>query len=125
MDLFGLIRTIYEKKGLEEEVSTTDIVLLNRWLSFDRWNIGRVRKVMKYLFFVEPIHYFYLLYFNMPQVGRAPFLKSYKKEKDKEDKVFNKIAYTLDWSNKEFELNKNILNKVIDKKYWKKELGVK
>jgi hypothetical protein len=57
---------------------------------------------------------------------RAPFLKRVVKQKEKKiNKLENKIKDVLGWSNREFNRNRNLLEKIIDKKYWNKELGLK
>ena len=45
----------------------------------------------------------------------------------KENKLLDKIQYVLEWSKKDILKSREVLNLTIltDKKYWKKELGVK
>jgi len=127
MNLFEILRIIYEKREIGEDITldNTDLIFLNKWLSFDSNNLKYLSSILPYLFFIEPIHYFYLLYFNIPHKYRTPFLKNYKKQNKEENILYNEIAKVLQWSDRELNLNRNILDKVIDKEYWSKELGLK
>ena len=129
MQVFDVIKCVYEKRKPASDFKYDDFscIMLNRGLGFDKNNINIVKKACDYLFFIEPKHYFILLYLMIPKVYRAPFNKWSKKDKAvKEKKVYDKLKYVLGWSQRELERQKPILDKVIltNEKYWKQQLGV-
>ena len=126
MNFFDIIRDIYLKsKRPLPKIDIPFLIPINHWLSYDRNNLPYLKRVLPYLFYIEPIHYFYLLYFNIPKTSRVPFLKKIEKEKIIDDKLLSKIQYVMKWSNKELNLNKPILEKVLtNKKYWENEVGI-
>ena len=128
-NFFDTIKCLYLKdKRLMPEVIDTQLCLtLNKWLSFDKNNIQIVKKLIPLVYFIEPRHYFYLLYFNIPRQYKVPFLKKPVKNEEKKNlqyEVYQKIRYVLGWSQRELKINKEILDRTIDVNYWKKELGV-
>jgi hypothetical protein len=126
-DYLALLKTIYTKELIE---TTDDIglcIALTKSLSKDIENLDVLRDVVKYLFYVKPEHYFFLLFFYIPKKSYIPKLVKTAKVKDeKPDVLLDKLQYVLSWSNKELKRNKNILEKTVlqNKKYWKAELGV-
>jgi len=125
-NFFDYIKNIYQKNNLKpDEWDMSSNIAVSKWLSKDKDCIHIVKKLLHYLFYLEPINYYYLLYFNLPKKFNIPYFKKIEKEEAKENKVYEKIRYILNWSSRELELNKKILDKVIDEKYWKKELGIK
>lgn len=127
MKFFDIIKTIYQKNKVNIEVDTTLCMTLNKWLSFDKDNINIIKNKLNYLFYIEPKHYFYLLFFSIPRKTKIPFFNKIEKDIEKEDKLLNKVKHILNWSEVEIEKNKKILKETIIKNsdYWKKELGVK
>lgn len=101
------------------------IVSLCKWLSFDKDNLQVLRRLLPYIFWIEPTHFYYLLFFNIPQKSRVPFLKKIEKEETTKDKLLEKIKYILGWSSKELSYNKAELERLlVNRKHWEKELGV-
>ena len=127
MNIFNIINNIYKKDPiLVSKIDTSLCILLTSILRLDKYNIEQLRRVVSYMFFIHPKHYIMLLFVYIRECKNPPFLKGInKKEKVKEDKLYNKIAYLFDWSSKELNLNKPIMDKVINREQWCKELGVK
>jgi len=123
MNLFTYITNIYTKKKDISDIDMSTNIILTKWLSFDVDNLKALKQALPYIFYVEPKHYYYLLYYLITKKNKVPYLKKSNKVEEKTDKLFNKIQQTLNWSNRELAFNKSILDKVIDVKYWKNELG--
>ena len=128
-NFFEVIKTIYLKRKIDFTVDKTLCINLVKWLSFDRRNLNVLSRLVKeeYHTRLEPNHFFYMLYLEIPK-GKTPYLQSIKRVGNEEktgNKVYTEIASQFQWSERECQLQQNILEKVIDKKYWKKELGIK
>jgi|WetSurSiteA1Bulk_404760.scaffolds.fasta_scaffold50351_3 hypothetical protein len=127
MNYFKLIDSIYTKRKCEEICNEDWInIQINKCISRDAKNCSIVRSIIDYLFFIEPLHYFYLLFFNIQLAGKAPYFAKIEKQEIKEDKLENKIKYILNWSQRELNKNRIMFNKLIqsNQKYWKEELGI-
>jgi hypothetical protein len=127
MKFFDILKSIYKKdiKKVDFDPDFRLNVNLVKYLAYDKGNLKSLEKIADYIIYLEPINFFYLLYFNVRN-KRAPFLKRVVKQKEKKiNKLENKIKDVLGWSNREFNRNRNLLEKIIDKKYWNKELGLK
>ena len=125
MNFFDVIKTVYKKNGDLPLCDTQLCITLNKWLGFDKDNLAVIKSLLPYMFFVEPKHYFILLYCNIRQKARVPFFKKIEKKKVKENKLYEKMRYVLGWSKKELNYNTRIVEKVLEPKVWKKKLGVK
>ena len=128
MNFKDLIDTIYQKKRGDIDTSTSYNITLTKWLGYDKDNLSCLTKIVPYFYYLQPSHYFYLLYFNIPKKSRSPWLgKIEKPSKKKDDSLLLNIQETLGWSDREVEENMSILEKVImiNKKDWKTKLGVK
>ncbi len=127
MDFYGTINMLYNKKKIDIDIDNRLNITLLKFLSFDRNNLIALKNVMKYQFFLTPLHFFYMLYFSIPKRMKAPFLKNIKKQKPSENKLLDKIRYVLGWSNADLRKNYNVINQTIltNSKHWKKELGVR
>jgi len=126
-DFLTVLNSIYKKEKLDNlEMDTSMCFALNKCLSYNKANMSILNKLSKLLFFVEPLHYYYLLFTHVTPNYKA-FFKGYKKEKMKENKLIDKAKYVLGWSSKEYEANKIMLEKSLEEnnKYWKEKLGVK
>ncbi len=124
---FDFYSAIYKKQKIQIEFKDWHwCITLNKWLGFDKDNVQSIKKLLPYMFYVEPKHYYYLLFFNIRKKYNVPFHKKIVKVKEKDDKLRDKICYILGWSKRVYDLQKPILDKVINsnKSYWKKELGV-
>lgn len=124
MNFFEVIKTIYNKTEINFKVDNSLNHTLTKWLSYDKQNLESLRSIVGYYGKVIPERYFRLLYLGIPR-GRPPYLGKIIKNGNKSKRVFQEISKVFLWSDRECELQKNILEKVIDIKYWKKELGVK
>lgn len=126
MNFFDTIRNLYTKNKSIQELNNGILITINKWLSFDKDNIEPIKKTLKYLFFIEPKHYYYLLFFNIPRRTNIPFLKKPKTIDEKTDKLLTKIKEYLGWSNREVKFNYKVLELTVlkNKKYWTKEFGL-
>jgi hypothetical protein len=100
---------------------------ISKWLILDEDNIVPLKQAFKFLYWLKPQYFFYLLYCSIPQKEKPPFLhKVEKEEPPKENKLFTRVKETLRWSDRELKLHSRLLTKVItpNEKYWKKELGI-
>lgn len=127
MNIFTILKGIYKKEPLIiEKIDVSLCIALTNILRLDKNNIFHLKKIINYLFYLEPKRYIMLLFVTIPYNKYPPFLKGIEKKKEeKEDLLYNKIAYIFDWSKKELTKNKYILDKVIDKDYFRKELAIK
>lgn len=127
MNIFEVIKAIYKKEQLIlDKIDIGLCIALTNILRLDKNNLIYLKDIINYLFYIDPKRYLMLLYCVIPYNNYAPFLKgSKKKEELKEDKLYNKIAYVLNWGSKELERQKHILDKVINREDWAKSLGVK
>ena len=126
MNFFDLITNIYQKNKLTDKVNDGILISINKWLSFDKDNLLPIQKILKYLFYIEPLHFYYLLFFNIPKKFKVPFLRKAKKTEEKEDELVRKIQDFLGWSDRELRLNRKLLELTIlkNRRYWGKEFGL-
>lgn len=126
MTLFDMFNSIYYKNGQSpDDLSRSECIAISRWVSRDVNNIDNIKKILPFLFYINPQYYYYLLYFFIRR-GKPPYLKKINRVKIKEDKLLDKVQLVLGWSKRELEFNRGILEKTIlvDKKKWKKELAL-
>ena len=124
MNFFEVIKTIYNKSEINFKVDNSLNHTLTKWLSYDKQNLESLRSIVGYYGQIRAERYFRLLYLGIPK-GKPPYLGKVIKTGNKCRGVFQAISKVFSWSDRECELQKNILEKVIDIKYWKRELGVK
>lgn len=121
-----LIKTIYTKQKIEITEDQGMCIALTRTLAKNPDNLSIVKNLLDYLFYIQPKHYFYLLYFSIAKKNYIPSSIKIEIKEEKENKIYERIKYIFGWSNKELLKNRQILDKVItDKKFWHEELGVK
>jgi len=125
-NFFEIIKSIYEKRKLDINIDRPLNIILLKWLSWDENNVKYLKELVskEYHTILEPNHFYILLFLGIKH-SKTPYLGKIKIKEKKENKLYNKIKYVLGWSEKELEISKNILDKVINIKYWKKELGIK
>lgn len=125
MNYLDVLKTIYTKRKLEEFNDIGMCISMTKTLSKDINNLKVLKKITPYLFYIPPKHYFYLLYFLIPEKSYVPRTIKVEKEKKKESVLLDKIQKILGWSNREMKLNEEVLEHINnDKKEWKKELVV-
>jgi hypothetical protein len=123
---FSLLETIYSKRKLETTEDQGLCIALSKTLAKDQDNLNILREVVQYLFYINPKHYFYLLYFTIGKKNRVPTLIKTEKKDKTDNKIYDRIQHIFQWSNKERLSNTVLLDKIItDKKFWNDELGVK
>ena len=134
MNFLETIKCLYHKTPLPTDIAFNSqlSITLNKWLGFDRDNIAKIKILMPYMFYIEPKHYFYLLFLTTLKSYNIPFFRKgfsarMKAIEEKPNKLLEKIKYVMEWSEKELKYNMSILEKTIlnDEKHWKKELGIK
>lgn len=126
-NFLDVLKTIYTKEKIEIIDSVGDNIALTRSLSKNTENLKVLKKIDQYLFTIEPLYYFFLLYFLIKKVNYIPRSIKINKKEESSSLLIEKIKTVLGWSNKELNLNKYILEKtiLIEEKFWKSELGIK
>jgi hypothetical protein len=127
-NLFEIIRKIYLKEDISN-ISNIDVSMcltISKYLSYDPDNLAFLKKIVIYIFNISADNYLYLLWLGIPKKSKVPFLRKIDKIEPKKDKLYEEIRLVLEWSDKELQFNKGILDRVISKnrKFWEKELGV-
>ena len=123
--IFNSIKSIYKKTCLDtSEVEGFHNIAIVKWLSLDNDNIRVLEEVSKYFFYLSPELYLKLLYLCIPKKEYPPFLHKVEKETTKENKLYEKIRIALRWTDKDLKVHSKLLDKIIDTKYWKVQLGV-
>lgn len=125
MTFFDIIKSLYKKEKVDIKEASQFNITLTKWLSYDSNNLPFLKKMVskEYHTRLNPSHYFILLFLGIKK-GKVPYLGKVEKRKEKDNKLYEKIRYYLKWSKKELETNKGLLDIVINKQYWKKELAV-
>lgn len=126
-DFYSSLTTLYKKDRANVCDDIGLCIALNRTLSKDPDNVDALKKALPFMFYLEPVNYFYLLYCLIPKKAFIPKTVKTEKVEDKEDKLLDKVKQVLSWSSREFKYNRNILEKLIsnNEEYWKGELGIK
>ncbi len=126
MTIFDLINSIYTKTYIEPETNTFLNLTISKWLSYDKYNLQVLKQIFPLIFYVTPTHYYYLLWLNIPKKFRAPFLKKIEEVEYEPPILFQKIKEYFGWSNREFMLNRKLLEKVIlpNQEHWLERLGI-
>ena len=125
-NLFEIIKSIYEKKTLDINIDRQANITILKWLYWDENSVKYLKELVskEYHTILEPNHFYILLFLGIKH-SKTPFLGKIKVKEKKENKLYNKIKYIFGWSEGELEISKHILDKVIDIKYWKGEVGIK
>lgn len=124
-NFLDLLKTLYFKDKVCYNVQIGECIALTKTLSKDSENLEAIRKCLPFIFYINPNHYFYLLYFNISKKKYFPKLIKVEKTEDDTDKLDEKIKYVMNWSDREYKFNKKIIDRIIDKEQLKKELAVK
>jgi hypothetical protein len=127
-NIFDDIKTVYLKTNIStEKRDTYQNIALVRWLAYDEDNLIHLKRILQYIWYLEPKEFFYLVYYNIPKKATVPYLYKIPKEEIKENKLFDKIKEALQWSDRELKLHSKLLKKILFSKetYWEQQLGVK
>ena len=121
-----VIRSIYTKDNRITQAEEWYPLYFTKLLSQDVDNVNAINRIIEYCFYISSQHYFYLLYFFIPKKFQYNIKYIKKLEEKEEDKLINKIKYILGWSEREFRLNKKIIEHEIltNREYWEGELGI-
>ena len=123
---FDVLKSCYTKNPLDIKIDTNYCIGLVRWLSYDPINLPIIKRITKYLFYLKPLYFYYMLLLCIPPRKKIPFLNKPSSEPAiKYPKLYEEIRKALDWSDKELRLHSKLLNRVIDKNHWKKEMALK
>ena len=127
INFWDIIKSIYTKKKIDiNEVESFSNIGLVKYLSFDKDNLLSLSRIAEFSYYIAQDSLFYLIWLSIPYKANTPYLKVYNRNIEVEDnELYKKIQYILNWSNRELDYNKNILNKVIDNSIWNKKLGLK
>jgi hypothetical protein len=124
-NIFTEIKSIYKKQNINTvEVEMYHCIAITKWLGYDEDNMTVLEEVAKYFFYLSPKLYLQLLYLCIIKKDQPPFLHKVEKETIKENELYNKIKTTLRWTDRELKLHSKLLDKIIDAKYWKGQLGL-
>jgi len=125
VNYLDLLNTVYTKQKLAETDDVGYCISLTKTLSKDRDNLPALKEIIPFLFYVEPKHYFYLLYFGIPQKSYIPRTIKFDKEKESESSFLDIIQNLFQYSDREVKIFKEEFNKINEnKKEIKKELGI-
>lgn len=126
MFISDVINGIYKKSNLSHiEPDTQMCITLSKWIGFDSSQLSKLSIILHYLWYIEPKHFFYLLYFTIDRKSNS-FVKKPVEIKVEDNVVHNEIQRLLKWSDREKKLNKSILKLAFkDEKHWKMEFGLK
>lgn len=126
INIFNVINSVYSKSPINEDIDNSTNILLVYYLGLDKDNLPTLARIAEFSYYIAPESLFYLIYLSIKGKEKTPFLKPYRKKIEvEEDKLYEKIKYVLGWSNNELNLNRSILDNVIDKSLWAERLGVK
>ena len=125
-NFFDIIKNIYMKQNPITEIDLGTNIAISKYLGRDKDNLPTLKLISKYLFYIEPIEYYYLLYILIPKKYKIPYLKKIEKIEKKESKLLDAIKKVLRWSDKECNIHGKILEQTIlrNDTYWCKQLGV-
>lgn len=126
--IFEAITAIYKKDPKEIEVNVSMVLTITKWLSYNCDNLEILQGIFPFIFYISPQHYYYILWLNIPEKSKVPYLKKYLEDKEEtESELVKKIQRILGWSNRELLLHKKIINDVIlkDGEKWKERMGIK
>jgi len=125
-NIFNVIRSVYSKSNIDMEIDNSTNILLVYYLGLDKDNLPTLARIAEFSYYITSDSLFYLIWLSVKGKDKTPFLRGFKrKETEKENSLYEKIRYILGWSQKELDLNRSILDKVIDKSIWKERLGIK
>jgi hypothetical protein len=122
---WDIIQNIYKKDRVPLELTEfVNFQALTRYLAKDKDNLPIVRKILPYLWYLSPETYYRILYLLIPRKSILPYLARKKEAILEASPLLDKVKTILGYSNKEFNCYKPLLNKVLDKKYWSKQLAI-
>lgn len=120
-----LFLSVYNKNKLDlARVDRSMMIGLSRWLSNDPLNLKWLSRILEYQFYIDPKHYFYLLYFGI----RKEYMKypygTAKKQKKEDDIFLDRLKEIFNWSEKELEYNRPLLKFLNLRKDWARKVGL-
>lgn len=112
INYYNLLKTIYTKDYLVNFYDVDDglCIALTHTLSKDEANLECLGNIIKYLFYVPSITYLRLLYLFIPQRPFVPKTIKVEKSTEKKSKLIETLQHKFNWSNKETQIYKGIIN---------------
>lgn len=121
---YNIFQSVYSKR-ITEDLNRLDkgmMIGLTKWLSNDHMNLKWLSKIIQYQFYIEPKHYFYLLYFGIRKC-KPFYLSTFKKTKKEEDGFEEKLKRVFNWSQRELEYNMPLINFLSLREKLSEEIG--
>ena len=101
-----------------------NFIAIGKTLAKESKFISSLKGFGKYVWYLKGELPYYFLYCIVPY-GISSYSKKLEDKEQEISPVYNRIKEVLGWSNKELRLHTKILNKIIDEKYWKRNMGIK
>lgn len=121
------IDSIYHKtKNILEVEDVWAPFYLNKIFVQNYNNAIALSKIVDYCVYIEPTHYFYLLWVFIPQQLNVRYTYPKKQEEIEEDILAKRVRDLLGYSMREYLVNKKQIEASIlkDREYWAQQLGV-
>lgn len=129
-NLFLLLKKLYTKQNLSfkeiKDLDTKSCIFLMTYLSQDDGLVHLLKKAVGYIFTIDPKYFYIYLYCVIPRKSKPPFLKISKKDKEKNDKLLDKMKYVYKWGDNDSRENEEIIKKLLDmdRNYFETKFGV-
>jgi hypothetical protein len=142
MEFFDVAKTISNKQNLASNITMSDCFGLCGIYKRTE-NLPYLKKILPFIFWIEPQHFYYLMFFLLPygcgmykNMGqqkrgvRNPTQRGAHGPAEQDEmaplSLFQKIQYVLGWSSKELAYNMAVLEVHLPKykTVWEQELGV-
>ena len=121
----NILHSICKKQPLlYDSKEFINFIAVGKSLAKEPIYLRHLKLFSKYLWYLKNEQPYYFLYCTIPS-GDTPKFKKIIKEELEENKIYDKIQEVLGWSKRELKLHRNILDRVIDEKHFKKEFGYK
>ena len=114
VNIFEVIKSLYLKNKVAYNITTSELMIINKYLLLDTNNLSSLKKIINYIFYLNPNNYYYLLYILLPQKTTVPFLnlKKYSLDKIIENDYTNRLKEVLEVGENDIKYNKPILDKL-------------
>lgn len=132
MNFWDIIKSIYLKTKYDFEPNTGLNISITKCLSLDIDNSKTISKIFPYIFYLTPKFYYKLLWLNIPQKSKVPYIPQNLKIKKEQlppnnlQKLIKEVQCYFNWSNNELSCNKFIVEKQLlsNIHYWQEEFGI-
>jgi hypothetical protein len=127
MNYLNVLKTIYTKEKVDTINENWEATAITKTLVKDTNNLSAIKKIISFLYYIKPLHYFYLLYFNIGKKNFVPRFPKIEKESKKEQDDFEKFVLEyLGWDYNNLKYSTKLFNNIVlkNKKQWKEMLGI-